>query len=309
MRLMKRIISIMAIMLLAAQVLTAGQTWKNETLRYALYIGPIKAGEAAFITKNTTFEGQKAVQMELRIRTTSAAEKIFSVNDTITSYIDPQNTRPIYYRKHSFEGDNHYQEFARYTYPDAGGCRVAMRKIYRDGRVRENTENSRVNVYDLVSVMAYARSIKTTGFMAGKRINYRFVDAADVIDECMIYEGRVRENTENSRVNVYDLVSVMAYARSIKTTGFMAGKRINYRFVDAADVIDECMIYEGRETVKVSGVKYDCIVFRFVEPYIEKGKTKYKEVLTIYMTDDDARTIVEMDIKYKVGSAKAKLIR
>ena len=253
MRLMKRIISIMAIMLLAAQVLTAGQTWKNETLRYALNIGPIKAGEAAFITRNTTFEGQKAVQMELRIRTTSAAEKIFSVNDTITSYIDPQNTRPIYYRKHSFEGDNHYQEFARYTYPDAGGCRVAMRKIYRD--------------------------------------------------------GRVRENTENSRVNVYDLVSVMAYARSIKTTGFMAGKRINYRFVDAADVIDECMIFEGRETVKVSGVKYDCIVFRFVEPYTEKGKTKYKEVLTIYMTDDDARTIVEMDIKYKVGSAKAKLIR
>ena len=79
--------------------------------------------------------------------------------------------------------------------------------------------------------------------------------------------------------------------------------------MDAADVIDECMIFEGRETVKVSGVKYDCIVFRFVEPYTEKGKTKYKEVLTIYMTDDDARTIVEMDIKYKVGSAKAKLIR
>jgi len=249
---MKRIISIMAFMLLTVQVLTAGQTWKNETLRYALYIGPIKAGEASFITRNTTYEGQKAVRMELLIRTTSAAEKIFSINDTITSIIDPQYTRPLYYHKHSFEGDNHYQEFARYTYPAADRCQVSMRKIYRD--------------------------------------------------------GHVRENTENSSATVYDLVSVMAYARSLSSSGLKVGRHIDYRFVDAADIIDECMIYQGRESVKVSGVKYDCLVFNFVEPYIEKGKTKFKEVLTIYMTDDEARTIVEMDIKYKVGSAKAKLI-
>ena len=137
-------------MLLVAGNVFAARTWKNETLKYALYIGPIKAGEASFITRNTTFEGQKAGRMELLIRTTSAAEKIFSINDTITSYIDAQYTRPIYYHKHSFEGDNHYQEFARYTYPAGGGCKVALRKIYRDGHVRENTENSKVNVYDLV---------------------------------------------------------------------------------------------------------------------------------------------------------------
>jgi len=243
----------MAFMLLAVGNVLAAQTWKNETLKYALYLGPIKAGEATFKTRNTVFEGQRAVRMDLLVKTTSAAEKIFSVNDTITSYLDAQHSRPIYYHKHSFEGDNHYQEFARYTYPAAGGCRVSLRKIYRD--------------------------------------------------------GYVRENTENSKVNVYDLVSVIAYARSVNTTGFMAGKRIEYKFVDAADVIDECMIFEGRETVKVSGVKYDCLVFRFVEPYVEKGKTKYKDVLTLYMADDEARTIVEMDIRYKVGSAKAKLVK
>ena len=250
---MKRIISIMAFMLLMVGNVSAALTWKNETLKYALYIGPIKAGEGRLITRNTTFEGQKVVRMDLLIRTTSAAEKIFSINDTITSYLDAKYLRPVYYRKHSFEGDNHYLERARYTYPATGGCRVAMHKTYRD--------------------------------------------------------GHVRENTENSSAPVYDLVSIMAYARSLNTSGFMAGKRIDYRFVDAADVIDECLIFEGRETVKVSGVKYDCLVFSFVEPYIEKGKTKYKEVLTLYMTDDEARTIVEMDIKYKVGSAKARLIK
>jgi hypothetical protein len=100
----------------------------------------------------------------------------------------------------------------------------------------------------------------------------------------------------------------MAFARSLNISGLQAGKHIDYRLVDAADIIDECMIYKGRETVKVSGKKYNCLVINFVEPYLEKGKTKFKEVLTIYMTDDESRTVVEMDIKYKVGSAKAKLI-
>lgn len=250
---MKRIISTMAFMFLLAGNMFAAQNWKNETLRYALYIGPIKAGEASFITKNTTYQGQKVVRMDLLIRTTSAAEKIFSINDTITSYIDPQNTRPVYYHKHSFEGDNHYQEFARYSYPEAGGCQVSLRKNYKD--------------------------------------------------------GHVRENIENSSVYVYDLVSIMAYARTLSISGLKVGKHIDYKFVDAADIIDECLVYQGRETVKVSGKKTECLVFKFLEPYMEKGKTGFKEVLTLYMTDDEARTIVEMDIKYKVGSAKARLIR
>ena len=248
--LMKRIISIMALMLTVSAF--AQQEWKNETLKYALYIGPLKAGEASFVTRNTTFEGQKVVRMDLIAKTTSAAEKIFSMNDTLTTYLDPQSTRPVYFRKHCFEGDDTYEEFARFTYPDGGGCQAAMRKNYKS--------------------------------------------------------GRVKERTESSDVAVYDMVSVMGYARAINTSGLKEGKHIDFRLVDAAEILDECLIYEGRETVKLSGKKYNCLVFKLVEPYLEKGKTKFKDILTIYVTDDKSRTIVQMDIKFKVGSAKAKLI-
>ena len=248
---MKKVLFLMMLMTMTVSAMSQ-QIWKDQTLKYALYIGPIKAGEARYITKNTTFEGQKVAKMQLLVRTTSAAEKIFSVNDTITSYVDTKYNRPVYYYKHSFEGDNNYEEFARFTYADDGGCVASLRKRYRNGRIRENTEKS-------------------------------------------------------SEI-VYDLVSVMAFARSLNTSGLTPGKHIDYRLVDAADIIDECLIYKGRETVKVSGKNYNCLVINFVEPYIEKGKTKFKEVLTIYMTDDESRTVVEMDIKYKVGSAKARLI-
>ena len=250
--LMKRIIWIMAIMLLAGGTMHAQQAWKNETLRYSLHIGPVKAGEASFITKNTTFEGQKVVRMDLIARTTSAAEKIFSMNDTLITYLDAQNVRPVYFRKHCFEGDDVYEEFARFTYADNGSCKAQMRKNYKN--------------------------------------------------------GRVKEKTESSNVSVYDMVSIMGYARAMNTSGLKEGQHIDFKLVDAAEILDECLIYEGRETVKLSGKKYNCLVFKLVEPYWEKGKAKFKDILTIYVTDDNARKIVQMDIKFKVGSAKAKLI-
>ena len=251
MTIMKKLFTMILLMLVTVTVV-AQQAWKNETLRYSLHIGPVKAGEASFITKNTTFEGQKVVRMDLIARTTSAAEKIFSMNDTLTTYLDAQNVRPVYFRKHCFEGDDVYEEFARFTYADNGSCKAQMRKNYKS--------------------------------------------------------GRVKEKTESSSVSVYDMVSIMGYARAMNTSGLKEGQHIDFKLVDAAEILDECLVYEGRETVKLSGKKYSCLVFKLVEPYWEKGKAKFKDILTIYVTDDNARKIVQMDIKFKVGSAKAKLI-
>lgn len=242
----------MAFMILAVGQVPAAQSWKNETLRYALYIGPIKAGEASFVTRNTTFEGRKVVRMDLIARTTSAAEKIFSMNDTLTTYLDADNVRPVYFRKSCNEGGDVYTETARYTYAQDGLCRAQMRKNYMD--------------------------------------------------------GRVKEKTESSRTAVYDMVSVMGYARAMNTSGMKEGQHIDFRLVDAAEILDECLIYQGKETVKLSGKKYNCLVFKLVEPYMEKGKNKFRDILTIYITDDNARKIVQMDIKFKVGSAKAKIV-
>lgn len=248
---MKRLVFIVGLMLMVSGMALGQQTWKNETLRYTLHIGPIKAGEASFVTRNTTFEGKKVVRMDLIARTTSAAEKIFSMNDTLTTYLEADNVRPVYFRKSCNEGGDVYTETARYTYAQDGLCRAQMRKNYMD--------------------------------------------------------GRVKERTESSRTAVYDMVSVMGYARAMNTSGMKEGQHIDFRLVDAAEILDECLIYQGKETVKLSGKKYNCLVFKLVEPYMEKGKNKFRDILTIYITDDNARKIVQMDIKFKVGSAKAKL--
>ena len=93
---MKRWVTVMGLMLMMSGMALGQQTWKDETLRYVLYIGPLKAGEASFMTRNTTFEGQKVVRMDLIAKTTSAAEKIFSMNDTLTTYLDAERASGIF---------------------------------------------------------------------------------------------------------------------------------------------------------------------------------------------------------------------
>lgn len=249
---MKRLFLIAAMTFLAGNMLFAQDIWRDEKLNYVMYLGPIKAGEASLVTKNVVRDGKKRVQMDLIARTTSTVEKIFSLNDTLTTIVDPKNSAPVYFQKHCFEGDDIVREKVNFSLSADGMCTASMRKDYKDGRVKECRETSDTQIYDMVSVVGFARAINTDD----------------------LYKG----------------------------------KRIEFRLADACDIIDEVLIYQGKETLKISGKKYNCLVFRLVEPYIEKGKSKDRDILTIYVNNDAERTIVQMDIKFKVGSAKAKII-
>lgn len=243
---MKRLFSIIAMVM--------GLTFahaQSEILNYGMYMGPLKAGNAKLITTNTTYNGVKAVRMDLIACTTSAAEKIFSLNDTLTTIVNAGSSNPLHFQKHCYEGDDIVHERVDYTV--SGGTYTArMRKDYKD--------------------------------------------------------GRVKEKTATASTPIYDMVSVVALARNINSTSLKQGQRMKFMLSDAAELHNEVLIYQGRESVKVSGHKFNCMVFKLVEPYMEKGKTKEREILNIYVADDDNRTIVQMDIKFKVGTAKVKLL-
>ena len=249
---MKRIFILLMVTVLTAPVM-ADEVWRDETLKYAMYLGPIKAGEASLATKNLTRDGKKVVQMDLIARTTNTVDKIFSLNDTLTTIVDPRNAAPVYFRKHCFEEDDIVFETVNFTALPDGRCTAAMRKIYKNGRVKECNETADAQIYDMISVVGFARSIDTGA----------------------LYKG----------------------------------KKFSFKLADACDIIDETLIFQGKETVKISGRKYNCNVYRLVEPYVEKGKKKERDILSIYVNDDPQRTIIQMVINFKVGSAKVKIIR
>ena len=249
---MKKTIAILMGLLMSVPMM-ADQVWRDEKLDYAMYLGPIKLGEASLGTKNLVRNGKKVVQMDLIARTTSTMEKIFSLNDTLTTIVDPKNSAPVYFRKHCFEEDDIVLEKVNFTTTPDGRCKADMQKVYKDGHVKERSETASSQIYDMISVVGFARAIDTGS----------------------LYKG----------------------------------KKFKFKLADACEIIDETLIYQGKETLKISGKKYECNVYRLVEPYVEKGKSRERDILSIYVNDDAQRTIIQMVINFKVGSAKAKIVR
>lgn len=223
----------------------------NEVLKYGLYMGPLRGGDATLSTRAVTYDGKKAYQMQLIANTTKAAQKIFFMSDTLTSILDAAAT-PLEFWKHCYEGDDIVKEKDTFSKNSDGTYAASLRKDYKNGRVKENDFTTTKPVYDMVSIVAMARSMQTS--------------------------------------NLY------------------AGKRIEFKLADAAEIHDETLIFSGRETMKVDGKKVQCLVFRLVEPKIEKGKSKDNDILTIFVSDDAKRTIVQLDIQLKFGSVKVKLL-
>ena len=224
---------------------------ESETLNYSLYVGPLKGGEAKLVSKKVNYQGQETVRMDLIANTTKVADKIYSLHDTLTTFLSLTENRPVRFQKHCYEGDDIVREKADFNLLADGTYSVDMRKDYKNGRVKERTETS--------------------------------VEP------------------------VYDMVSIVAFARSIDPSSLRVGQRIGFKLASSAEIKDESLVYQGKEQVRISGKKYDCMIFRLVEPVMENGKTRDNDVLTIYVNDDPSRTIIQMDIKFKVGAAKVKI--
>lgn len=249
---MKRLLFVLTAGLYMGFASAARLNVETGTLNYGMYFGPLRAGDAKLVTTRVDYNGHETIRMDLIANTTKLAEKIYYLHDTLTTFIRISDSSPVHFRKHCFEGDDIVREKVDYTKLQNGSYSVSMRKDFKDGRIKENTVVSEEPVYDMVSIMAYARSI-----------------------------------------NPSDLQS---------------GERLNFKLASSARLKDEFLIFQDRETLKIAGRQYNCLVFKLVEPTMEKGILKENDILIIYLSDDPSRTIVQMDIKFKIGSAKVKLI-
>lgn len=119
--------------------------------------------------------------------------------------------------------------------------------------------------------------------------------------------GRIKDCDTICTKPIYDMVSMVLVARTMNASALKKGDRLSYAMADAAEVDDITLVFQGREKVKISGTTYPCLVFSLSQPAIEKGKQVDKELLRIFIKDDDTHIPVEIDFNLKFGTAKAKL--
>ncbi len=107
-----------------------------------------------------------------------------------------------------------------------------------------------------------------------------------------------------SRNGAYDMLSLFLRARSWDFSKWRAGHKAGFYIVSGKDVNPAYVQYGGKTTVAGdNGRKYRCLKMAYYE---NEGKGM-KKIATFYITDDDNRIPVLIDLNLKFGSAKAKI--
>ena len=252
------LILILAPISLGAQCKVVNEAFKaGEKVEYELFFNWkfiwLKAGTAWLTTIDTTFATEPAYQIDLLAVTNQKLDRIFKMRDTITSVISKQ-LEPIYYRKGAEEAKNYSVDEA-WFWRENSTSRVSQKRLRGNGEIVETSQCDNRCIFDMLSILAQARSYHPEDFTLGQHIQFP-----------------------------------MATGRKVE---------------------EQTLIYRGKENVKAedeTGTTYRCLVFSLVE-YVKdkKGREKESEVVTFFVSDDKNHLPIRLDLYMNIGSAKAFL--
>lgn len=239
-----------------AQCQAVNKAFKSgEEVTYDLYFNWKfiwkKVGLARLSTNADTYRQQNAYRFDLLSTGSKHTDFFFKMRDTLTCYVTDR-LEPIYFRKAAEEGKRYTVDEAWFDYRD-GISYVKQRRTWRDGHKDEMEYNDSRCIFDMLSILAQARSYNSANYQVGDKIHFP-----------------------------------MATGRNVE---------------------QQTLIYRGIENVKANNdVTYRCLIFSFVEYKKDgKGHEKEQEVITFYVSDDDNHLPIRLDMYLNFGSAKAFL--
>lgn len=222
----------------------------GESLVYDLYFNWkfiwVKAGDARMNIFSVPYKSKTAYRTTLFAISNKRADKFFKMRDTLTCTMS-EKLEPIYFRKGAEEGKHYTVDEVWFSYKD-GVSHVNQKRVKKDGTVYISEDSDSRCIYDMLSILAQARSFNADDYKVGDRINFPMATGRKIEEQILIFRGR-----ENFEAN--------------------------------------------------NDTTYRCLVFSLVEM---KGK-KEKEVITFYITDDKNHLPVRLDMFLNFGSAKAFL--
>lgn len=237
----------------ASQNIQQSPAFKSgETLKCNFYFNWkfiwVKAGGASLIIRDTIFNGQPAQYMSLLSTTNSTADSFFRMRDTLTTVFTP-DLRPLYYRKASAEGKRYYLNQVWYNYEDDG--RIKVSQYYRRDNETPVCKEEYTNkpVYDMMSLLAYARTLDFSSLKKGERLTFPVATGKKITNQHLIYRGKKKTKSDDGKEN------------------------------------------------------YNCIVVSLVE----ERDGKEREIINFHVTDDKNHLPILLDLALNFGSAKARL--
>lgn len=203
-----------------------------------------KVGMASLTTYSTTFQSRPAFRFNLLSVGSKKTDFFFKMRDTLTCFVSDR-MEPLYFRKGAEEGDRYTVDEAWFSYRN-GVSYVKQKRTWRNGEVNEMEYNDSRCIYDMLSILAQARSYNPEDYKVGDRIRFPMATGRKIEEQTLIFRGKKNVEANNDST-------------------------------------------------------YRCLVFSLVE--YKKGKEK--EVITFYVSDDKNHLPIRLDMYLNFGSAKA----
>lgn len=234
------------------QVLKPTEAFKSgEELEYNLYFNWkfvwVRAGDAKLTINDTVYNGQKAKCMKLLSSTNKRADAFFRMRDTLLTVFN-DNYEPLYYRKASIEGKKYRLSQVSYDYLSDSTVKVSQSFRYNDEPVRYRTDTIQGRVYDMMSLLAYARTLNLPELKKGTRLTFPVATGKRIENQHLVYRDKKKTKSDHD-------------------------------------------------------VKYNC----FRVSLITEDDGEEKEIVNFHVTDDMNHLPVLLDLALNFGSAKAKL--
>jgi len=159
---------------------------------------------------------------------------------------------------------------------------------------------------DLVP-LAYLKNAKEGKDYTVERVIYTYGSQGVSLNAKRTKNGEFRfDETIKTQSCIYDMMSVVFYARSLNYSGMKKGDTSKVDFISGRKKVNMVIEYDGIETMEANdNKKYSCI--KLVLSIMDDAFSDKKEAMKVYITNDNNRMPIRLDSKLNIGSTRAIL--
>ena len=163
----------------------------GEDIKYDLYLNlgffNARAGRGSLSVTEANYRGENAYKMVMLFNTSGLAGSLYTVNDTLTSFID-KDIRPLLFTKEAFEGKDYSVERQSYTY-DGDKVKIRAFRVMNGKEQFDEVVTTEYCTYDYLSVLPYIRNLDYADMRPGDRHHIRFIAGRKPVNMYVNYQG------------------------------------------------------------------------------------------------------------------------
>lgn len=181
---------------------------RGENIQYDLYFNfgiiRARAGSGSLTVTEANYRGINSLKSVMMLNTSGLAGNIYTVNDTLTSYID-KDLRPMLFTKEAFEGSDYSVERQSYTY---NGDIISIRSLrnFNGKEVFDEVFTTEECAYDYLSVLSLIRNMDFTGMKPGESKYIQFISGRKPVNMYVNYQGISKVRANNGKT--YEVVNI-----------------------------------------------------------------------------------------------------